>query len=136
MRLLLIALLCIFTSRTSVAQEQPPHELTQAGMNQAAGEQLRSAEVEMKALFDALVERAGSNGEALARLRASQVAWEAYREAQMMTLWPFPETGSYGSAQPMCAAYAREAMTQQRIVELRFMLRHEEGNVCASQWPD
>jgi uncharacterized protein YecT (DUF1311 family) len=136
MKLIPLVLLAVVTSQPAVAREELPREITQAGMNEAAKKKLHSSEAEMNKLLSELVDRAGPEADAIAALRAAQQAWEAYREAQVAALWPSPDKQLYGSVQPMCAAYAREALTKERVQELRSMLRREEGNVCGSQWPD
>lgn len=130
-------LIAVFLLGTPAAgQEQIPHELTQAGMNEAAAQRLRAAEQEMNSVMESLVARAGSKTDAIAKLRNAQAAWAAYRDEQLATLWPFPERTWYGSVYPMCLADAKTQLTKTRSRELRSMLAHEEGDVCASQWPE
>jgi len=126
----------LILSLPAASQEALPHELTQAGMNEAAAERLRSAEQDMNRAIESLVARAGSNADAIAKLRKAQAAWEAYRDAQLATLWPFPERTWYGSVYPMCVADVRSELTEARTKELRSMLAPEEGDACASQWPE
>jgi uncharacterized protein YecT (DUF1311 family) len=131
---LLIA--AVLLASPAASQEQLAHELTQAGMNEAAAQRLHAAEQEMNSAIESLVVRAGSNADAIAKLRNAQAAWAVYRDAQLATLWPFPERTWYGSVYPMCFADVKTQLTEARTRELRSMLAHEEGDVCASQWPE
>jgi hypothetical protein len=76
-------------------------------MNEAAAKRLRSAEEAMNRALTVLLQQAGDNGVAIAKLRKAQATWETYRDAQIDVLWPFPEHGQYGSVHPMCVADAK-----------------------------
>lgn len=111
-----------------------PHELTQLGMNEAAGRELAAAEGEMVRALDALREKANGYPDSIAKLERAQSAWEDYREAQLDAEWP-SDPREYGSVHSMCIAGRRTKLTEARTAELRAMLRHEEGEVCNSLWP-
>jgi uncharacterized protein YecT (DUF1311 family) len=128
---LLVAVLLLTLPATGA--EKIPHEDTQLGMNDAAGKQLRSADAAMKKVFELLVARAGASADAVAKLRKSQAAWEAYRDAQLDAWWPSSDVQSYGSVYPMCFAMMKTQLTEARTVELRAMLDPQEGDVCSYQ---
>lgn len=113
-----------------------PREQTQLGMNEAADKEFRAADAEMTQVFNSLLKRAADKPEAIAKLKESQAAWKAYRDAQVKAMWPFPERGMYGSAYPMCVATEMTTLTKARVAELRTMLAPLEGDVCSSQWPE
>lgn len=115
--------------------QQVPYEETQAGMNEAAGRQLKSAEAEMQEVLEELNHRAKGDSTAVGKLRKAQDAWHAYREAQLKAMWP-GDPARYGSVQPMCVALTRTAMTQARTRELRQMQSRLEGDACAADWPE
>ncbi len=90
----------------------------------------------MKQALEALLEKAPDRAEAVAKLKKSQIAWEAYRDAQLETSWPFADRTWYGSVHPMCVAGARAALTEARTRELKAMIVSQEGDVCSSRWPE
>jgi len=114
----------------------PAGDQSQLGMNREAAAKLAAYESEMASVLGALAAKAKGNTDAIAKLDRAQVAWQAYRDAQVDALWPFPERSSYGSVNPMCVADARSVLTKARISELRAMLEPAEHDVCSSQWPD
>jgi uncharacterized protein YecT (DUF1311 family) len=120
----------------ALSQERLPPERTQAGMNGAAAQRLESEERQMQKVFESLVARAGSNTAALEKLRQAQAAWESYRNAQLVVRWPCAEQGLCGSVYPMCFADLKAVLTRARTRELQSMLHAEEGDACASQWPE
>ena len=121
----------------STSQDRPiPHEHTQLGMNEAAGRELEAAEAEMAKMFDSLMKQAAGKADAIAKLNKAQAAWKAYRDAQVDTMWPFPDLGLYGGVFPMCVATIRANLTKTRVMELRAMAEPVDGDVCNSQWPD
>jgi uncharacterized protein YecT (DUF1311 family) len=119
---------------TGDGRKIPAREM-QSGMNEAAGVRLRAAEGELKRVLDELVAKGGGRAEAIAKLRAAQSAWEAYRDAQLAALWPLPAAGRYGSVNPMCVDMVKDQLTRARTRELRTMLKPVEGDACSSQWP-
>jgi uncharacterized protein YecT (DUF1311 family) len=113
-----------------------PEAETQAGMNEEAEKSFLAAEREMKRALDSLLARKGASPDAVQKLERAQNAWLAYRDAQLEADFPFPDKGAYGSVYPMCAVGVKEGMTRDRTQELQAMLKPEEGDVCASRWPD
>jgi uncharacterized protein YecT (DUF1311 family) len=105
-------------------------------MNEAAEERLKAAEAEMVKVLDSLIRKAEGKPEAVKKLRRAQAAWEAYRDAQIDAVWPFPERGSYGSVYRMCFAEVKRQLIETRTRELKSMLEPKEGDVCSSQWPE
>ena len=134
MKLIPVLLLILLGSHSAFAAEQVPPEETQAGMNTAAGERFLAAEAELARVLDALASKRKGNPQALAKLRQSQAAWEAYRSAQLELPWAPVEANQYGSAYPMCVANLKTQLTEARVQELRALLASQEGDVCASAW--
>jgi uncharacterized protein YecT (DUF1311 family) len=120
----------------AVAIRTAPPLQSQAALNRAAGDDLKVATAEMTRLLDRLRARATGRPDALAKLAKAQAAWEAYRDAQIDAEWPAADRGQYGSAHPMCVTTVLTALTRARVAELQQMLTPEEGDVCASQWPE
>lgn len=96
--------------------------LTQAGLNECAVEELRKAELKLERLLKQLGIRRDS---------PEQKAWEAYRDAQLAALYPQEDFSSYGSVYPMCLAMLRKTLTEGRIRDLRALITSGEGDVCS-----
>ena len=112
-----------------------PHSAaeTQADMNAAAQAALNVVEARMDSVLAELTKRGAGHPAALARLKASQTAWRAYRKAMLAA--GYPDSKVEDSVAPMCRAWLAQRMAEQRIEELRALLQGVEGNVCRSPWP-
>jgi len=127
---------CGLTLTVSQGLAKPPPQ-TQSDLNMEADHSLRSAEQQMATVFNQLRNRASANPDALALLDKAQVAWVAYRDAQLGVMWPSPEKqANYGTVFPMCVSYARAELTNKRTAELKLMLKRDEGDVCGNAYPD
>jgi len=102
-----------------------------------ADHSLRTAEQQMATVFNQLRTRASANPAALALLDKAQLAWAAYRDAQLDVMWPSPDKqANYGTVFPMCFSQARAELTNRRTAELKLMLTRDEGDVCGNAYPD
>jgi uncharacterized protein YecT (DUF1311 family) len=135
MKTSLLVLVSIALVASGGQTQRVPYKDTQLGMNEAADKELRAAEREMSTLVENLVSKPGASPAAVAKLKEAQASWEAYRDAQLHAMWPFPERDSYGSVYPMCVAISRTALTKLRVAELQAMLNPLEYDACSSQWP-
>jgi uncharacterized protein YecT (DUF1311 family) len=93
----------------------------------------QAAEKELNDVYDAVLARYAQDREFVTKLRRSQRAWVAYRDAELAALYPSKEKqASYGSVYETCNCDARSQMIAQRIETLRQWLTGvEEGEVCA-----
>ncbi|WP_319469515.1 lysozyme inhibitor LprI family protein [uncultured Pseudodesulfovibrio sp.] len=69
----------------------------------------------------------------LTRLEEAQLAWEAYRDAFLLSLYPEPDVRlKYGRVFDACWCSNYTAKTKERIKELqRWLDKVEEGDVCS-----
>ena len=125
----LVVILCSITSASSEAQ-------TQFEMNQAEQMKFKAAEARMSAELTRLYRLAAKRPDSIAKLKAAQAAWLAFRTAHIEALWPSEEPGAYGSVHPMCVAIELTHLTLQRVAVLHAMTTSVEGDVCACHWPD
>jgi uncharacterized protein YecT (DUF1311 family) len=108
---------------------------TQLEMNECSHAEDQRAEEEMNRLYRQLLTRASSNPVYRQKVEAAQKAWLAYRDAELEAKYPAQDKrAEYGSVYPMCFANDRTDMTQQRIQEIKALLRQSE-DVCAGEWP-
>ncbi len=130
----LVACVLALTVSQGLAKRPPQ---TQFDLNVEADHSLRSAEQKMTTVLSQLRARASVDPDALALLDKAQLAWVAYRDAQLAVMWPSPEKqAKYGTVFPMCFSYASAALTNRRTTELELMLKRDEGDVCGNAYPD
>ncbi len=102
---------------------------TQGELNECAGVEEQKADAELNHVYSALLQKLTKDPVALESLKASELQWLKYRDAQMKALHPHPE--GEGSVRPMCVSLEKAELTTQRIKALRNMLNPVEGEVCA-----
>lgn len=102
---------------------QGDYPLTQAAMNEQAGEQAQNAEDDLKAVIARLDPTNSSKS-----LRAAQEAWEGYRERQAEFRSGI-NSPTRGSIAPMIYASEVEKITRARIDELEWYLNRKEGDL-------
>ena len=97
---------------------------TQLAMNACAGNELTLRTKQMNQLYSQLLSRAASQPGAVAKITASQKAWSAYADSYIEALYPASnKQQSYGSIYPMEVALARTSLAQERIADLKALLR-------------
>lgn len=109
---------------------------SQAAMNACAQQNLGAADKELNQVYQQVLAKYASDKVFIAKLRAAQKAWIAFRDAELEARYPASDKQlQYGSVYPMCANNDREAMTRKRIEQLRAWLKGvQEGDVCAGSY--
>jgi uncharacterized protein YecT (DUF1311 family) len=103
-------------------------------MNACAGEEYNAADAELNRVYQALLKKYKDDPKFLAKLRAAQRAWLAYRDAEREAKFPHADESSvhYGSLFTMCEALYRAELTKERTDHLREWLDGaEEADACA-----
>jgi uncharacterized protein YecT (DUF1311 family) len=95
--------------------------MTQGELTVCSSKVLHEAELKLQRLLKQL---------GISRESPEQKAWEAYRDAQLITFYPREDLSSYGSVYPMCFAILKRTLTQSRIRELKALITAGEGDVC------
>ncbi len=121
------------------AQAQKPEAdcfdkaVTQADLNDCAGEQFAAADAELNRVYKAILEKYKQDPLFVEKLRAAQRAWLTYRDAEIEAKYPHnKEPGHYGSSIRMCYPLYQAQLTQERTKKLREWLDGaEEGDVCS-----
>jgi uncharacterized protein YecT (DUF1311 family) len=119
--LLLSSPMAAQTHRQNTDPCRDTSKMTQRGLNECAGKELRNTELKM----DRLLKQLGIN-----RDDPAQKAWEAYRDAQLAALYPQEDISSFGSVYPMCFTSLKQVLTEGRIRDLKALIR-QEGDVCS-----
>ena len=101
---------------------------TQAEMNRCAHEEATRADAELNRVYDRVLSKAAAESEAVAKIKAAEKAWIAYRDAYMEAMYPAANKQSeYGSIYPMEADLLRARLTSQHVVDLKELLQQYSG---------
>ena len=109
---------------------------TKAAMDQCAAQSLTAADKELNQVYQQVIAKYASDKVFTAKLRTAQKAWLAFRDAELDARYPASDKQTaYGTIYPMCADGELEAMTRQRIQELRAWLKGpQEGDGCTGSY--
>jgi len=109
---------------------------TQTAMDECASNSLQVADKELNQVYQQVLTKYASDKVFIAKLRLAQEAWITFRDAELEARYPASnKSGEYGSVYPMCADNELEAMTRQRIEELRMWLKSvKEGETCVGSY--
>ena len=110
---------------------------TQADLTECAGNDLKSADDDLNAIYQQLLKKAAGNPVAVGKIKNAQTAWLAFRNAQIEAFYPAEDKQKeYGTVYPMCADLLLADLTRQRTKMLKEMLKEMlnsvEGDVCGS----
>lgn len=117
----------------SSAQAAPP--TTQLDINQQADASFQQADAALNRVYQQIRRQYRDQPRFLEKLKAAQLAWIRFRDAELQALYPPTADGdpsiSYGSMYPTCYASAMERLTRERTAQLRTWLDAvPEGDVC------
>jgi uncharacterized protein YecT (DUF1311 family) len=97
--------------------------MTTDAMHRCADQDAREADTQLKKAYQLLLDKAKNQPRVVAKLKAAQRAWIAYRNAQLQAIFPSDKKQfAYGSMFPICYLKIATEMTKQRTSELRRML--------------
>ena len=101
---------------------------TQAAMNACAGDEASRADNELNEVYRTLVTKSASQPEAVAKIKAAERAWLAYRDAYMDAMYRAKDKqAEYGSIYPLEANLLRAKLTREQTSALKDLLRRYEG---------
>jgi uncharacterized protein YecT (DUF1311 family) len=118
--------------RKSTKSDPCSKAMTQAGLQSCYCDRAQKADAQLNDVYRQLLKKNGSDTSFIEKLKISQRAWLAFRDAQLEALYPDPDPkAAYGSVFTMCECMAQEELTMDRVKQLRQMLQSAEGDVCA-----
>ena len=110
--------------------------MTQTDMNICSGSDFKEADVQLNAVYQAVLSKHRADKAFIQNLQAAQRAWLAWRDAEMKAIFPDREPGYYGSVLPMCWSGQLEQLTRERTKQLQVWLDGlPEGEVCGGAFP-
>jgi uncharacterized protein YecT (DUF1311 family) len=97
---------------------------TQSEMTACASDESARVDAKLNATYRALLARVASQPEALAKIKAAQRAWIAYRDAYIEATYPAKDKATeYGSIYPLEVTLLRAKVTQRQLAALEDMLQ-------------
>ena len=101
---------------------------TQTEMNACANEEAVRVDADLNDVYRKLLSKAASRPEALAKIKAAERAWVAYRDAYIDAMYPANDKqAEYGSVYPMEVDLLRAKLTGQQVAALRALLEQYSG---------
>jgi len=97
-------------------------------MNACANEEAVRVDADLNDVYRKLLSKAASRPEALAKIKAAERAWVAYRDAYIDAMYPANDKqAEYGSVYPMEVDLLRAKLTGQQVAALRALLEQYSG---------
>ena len=98
---------------------------TQSEMTACASDEAARVDAKLKTTYRALLARVTSQPEALAKIKAAERAWIAYRDAYIEATYPAEDKATeYGSIYPLDVNLLRAKLTRRQVAALEDMLLH------------
>lgn len=110
---------------------------TQMEMNACASEEAAHVDAQLNEVYRKVLAQAGKQEEAVAKIKAAERAWIAYRDAYMDAMYPAKnKQAEYGSIYPMEADLLRAKLTQRQVTALKELLQQYSGETGTSETVD
>jgi uncharacterized protein YecT (DUF1311 family) len=101
---------------------------TQMEMTACAREEAARVDAELNEVYRKILARVGKQEEPVAKIKAAERAWIAYRDAYMEAMYPAKDKqAEYGTIYPMEADLLRAKLTQRQITALKELLEQYSG---------
>jgi len=102
---------------------------TQLEMNTCASKEASRAETNRTVVYGKLLASASRQPDAIAKIKSSERAWIAYRDAYVDAMYPAEDKrAEYGSMFSMEVDLLRAKLTRQHIVDLRQLLKQYKND--------
>lgn len=127
---LAVGLWLALSSISAISQNSPQYlacmdkAKAQIEMNQCASQEAAHVDARLNKIYAQLLAKAGSDHNAVAKIKAAERAWIAYRDAYIDATYPAPDKqAEYGSIYPMDVALLQARLTGQHIADLQELLK-------------
>jgi uncharacterized protein YecT (DUF1311 family) len=131
MKCLVVAFLMTVISFACFAQDSAEYRAcsnkanTQSEMTACASDEAARVDAKLKTTYRALLARVTSQPEALAKIKAAERAWIAYRDAYIEATYPAEDKATeYGSIYPLDVNLLRAKLTRRQVAALEDMVLH------------
>jgi uncharacterized protein YecT (DUF1311 family) len=130
MKYVIVALLLMVSSLPSWSQDSEAFRAcnekakTQMDMNECAGQESARVDAKLNQLYGQLLSKAAGEANAVAKIKAAERAWIAYRDAYVEAMYPATDKqAEYGSMYPMEVSLLMAKLTQQHLADLQELLK-------------
>jgi uncharacterized protein YecT (DUF1311 family) len=124
-----LAMVLLLSCITCLAQKSAKYQAcsekakTQAEMNACASDELAREDAELNAVYQKLLAQAASDPNAVAKIKTSERAWVAYRDAYLDAMYPAEDkTAQYGTIYALESSLARTKLTRHQTAALKELL--------------
>lgn len=106
--------------------------LTAAPLQKESCAEFQASDKKMNDVYKKIVEKKKSDKAFIDKLKKSQRAWLAFRDAELEALYPAQDkSAEYGSAYTSCRCLDEKRLVDQRIAQLEMWINvPAEGEVC------
>jgi uncharacterized protein YecT (DUF1311 family) len=125
-----IAVLLAAGSLSCLAQESKEYQVcsqkavAQADLNACAADEAARVDAELNKIYNQILRAAGSDADAVAKIKAAERAWVAYRDAYLEAMYPAKDKqAEYGSMYLMEVNLLSAKLTRQQIAALKDLLQ-------------
>ena len=132
MRRMILAFFLLVTALFSFSQDSPQYRAcmdkakAQMQMNACTGQEDARVDAAMNKVYQQLLAKAASDQDAVAKIKAAERAWVAYRDAYLEAMYPAKDKATeYGSIYPMDLALLRAKLTRQHITDLQELMKEQ-----------
>jgi uncharacterized protein YecT (DUF1311 family) len=119
----------LFLTMTGFAQQSKQFQAcgdrakTQMEINACAGDEATRTDAELNAVYRKLLAAAGSDTDAVEKIRAAEKAWLIYRDAYLEAMYPAKDKqAEYGSIYPMDVALLTAKLNGRQTQALKELL--------------
>jgi uncharacterized protein YecT (DUF1311 family) len=130
MRNHLVAVFLLSSALAAVSQNSPQYDSctekakAQPELNACAAQEADRVDARMNGVYKQLLAKAGSDANDVAKIKAAERAWLAYRDAYIEATFPAADKqAEYGSIYLMDVNLLRVKLTQQHIADLEELLK-------------
>lgn len=92
---------------------------SQYEMNRDAYAEYQKADSELNAVYNRILQDYADDTAFIKNVKTAQRIWIQFRDAEMKMKFPEREPGWYGSIHPVCVAYYKKRLTEERTKTLQ-----------------
>lgn len=108
----------------------PSNPRTQSELTACAGQDLAKADAELNQVYRQVLKRYANDRHRVARIVRAEKAWIVFRDSEVDASNP-KSRKVQSEVLDMCRAGDRARLTRERVLQLRTLLDHEEGDLCS-----
>jgi uncharacterized protein YecT (DUF1311 family) len=126
----ILLLFALLNSRLSFSQDSEQYRAcnktakAQPEMNECANQEAARVDAKLNKVYGQLLSKAANDPNDVAKIKAAERAWIAYRDAYIEAMYPAADKqAEYGSIYPMDVALLTVKLTQQHIADVQELLK-------------